>query len=124
MKKVAAKRPAKRRPAKKAYLKATEVDNNYYNAHYNIGVMAMTDVNYYIKKQNALGYSKEDIRRADELEPIIQKSLSEALPLWEKIVGMNVNDIPALETLAYLYMMKGMERDAELVNAKIESLSR
>ena len=108
--------------ARKAYKNAINADPNYYNAHYNLGVLAMTDVNIYIKRQNALGYSKEDLKKADELEPIIQEKLSIALPLWEMTVSLKDDELPALETLAYLYTMKKMLDEAENIQAKIEAL--
>ena len=108
--------------ARKAYKNAINADPNYYNAHYNLGVLAMTDVNIYIKRQNALGYSKEDLKKADELEPIIQEKLSIALPLWEMTVSLKDDELPALETLAYLYSMKKMLDKAENIQAKIEAL--
>ena len=108
--------------ARKAYKNAINADPNYYNAHYNLGVLAMTDVNIYIKRQNALGYSKEDLKKADELEPIIQEKLSIALPLWEMTVSLKDDELPALETLAYLYTMKKMLDKAENIQAKIEAL--
>ncbi len=86
--------------ARKAYTAAINADPNYYNGHYNLGVLAMTEVNIYIKEQNALGYSKADLKKAEELEPIIQEKLSLALPLWEKTVLLKDDEIPALETLA------------------------
>ena len=108
--------------ARKAYKNAINADPNYYNAHYNLGVLAMTDVNIYIKRQNALGYSKEDLKKADELEPIIQEKLSIALPLWEMTVSLKDDELPALETLAYLYTMKKMLDEAENIQVKIEAL--
>ncbi|OUU00527.1 MAG: hypothetical protein CBB92_03815 [Flammeovirgaceae bacterium TMED32] len=108
--------------ARKAYTAAISADPNYYNGHYNLGVLAMTEVNIYIKEQNALGYSKVDLKKSEELEPIIQKKLSLALPLWEKTVLLKDDEIPALETLAYLYTMKKMFDKAESIQKKIDAL--
>ena len=83
----------------------------------------MTEVNIYIKEQNALGYSKADLKKSDELEPIIQEKLSVALPLWEKTVLLKDDELPALETLAYLYTMKKMYDQAESIQAKIDALN-
>ena len=104
--------------ARKAYTAAINADPNYYNGHYNLGVLAMTEVNIYIKEQNALGYSKVDLKKAKELEPIIQEKLSLALPLWEKTVLLKDDEIPALETLVYLYTMKKMYDKAESISSK------
>ena len=108
--------------ARQAYSAAVNVDPNYYNGHYNLGVLAMTDVNFFIKKQNALGVSKEDLKKSDKLEPIIQEKLGIALPLWERTVSLKDDDLPALEILAYLYTMKKMYDKAESIQAKIEAL--
>ena len=108
--------------AREAYLAAVNADPNYYNGHYNLGVLAMTEVNIYIKKQNVLGYSKADLKKSDELEPIIQEKLSIALPLWEMTVSLKGDELPALETLSYLYTMKKMYDEAESIQAKIEAL--
>tara|TARA_B110000305_G_scaffold52153_1_gene57067 strand:- start:297 stop:1508 length:1212 start_codon:yes stop_codon:yes gene_type:complete len=108
--------------ARKAYTAAINADPNYYNGHYNLGVLAMTEVNIYIKEQNSLGYSKVDLKKSEELEPIIQEKLSLALPLWEKTVLLKDDELPALETLAYLYTMKKMYDEAESIHAKIDAL--
>ena len=108
--------------ARKAYMAAINADPNYYNGHYNLGVLAMTEVNIYIKEQNSLGYSKVDLKKSEELEPIIQEKLSLALPLWEKTVLLKDDELPALETLAYLYTMKKMYDEAESIQAKIDAL--
>jgi tetratricopeptide (TPR) repeat protein len=108
--------------ARKAYTAAINADPNYYNGHYNLGVLAMTEVNIYIKEQNALGYSKTDLKKSEELEPIIQEKLSLALPLWEKTVLLKDDEMPALETLAYLYTMKKMYDKAESIQEKIDAL--
>ena len=75
-----------------------------------------------IKEQNALGDSKADLKKSDELEPIIQEKLSIALPLWEMTVSLKGDELPALETLSYLYTMKKMYDEAESIQAKIEAL--
>jgi len=108
--------------ARKAYTAAINADPNYYNGHYNLGVLAMTEVNIYIKRQNSLGYSKIDLKKAEELEPIIQEKLSLALPLWEHTVILKDDELPALETPSYLYSMKKIDDEAENIQAKIDAL--
>ena len=108
--------------ALEAYQNAVKADPNYYNAHYNIGVIYITDAQTIIKEQNSLGYSKEDLKKADGMEPIIQEKLSAALPIWEKIVSLNPDEIPALETLSYLYTMQKMYDKAEAIKDKIDNL--
>ena len=105
-----------------AYQAAVEVDDTYYNAHYNIGVILIARANEVIKQRNDLGVSREDLQKAEELGPVIDERLKAALPQWEKVRGLNANDIPTLETLSYLYQQLKMYDEQEEVMNRIEEL--
>ncbi len=108
--------------ALEAYRKAVEIDPTHYNSQYNIGVMLISQANAVIKERNALGVSRADLKKADELAPLIEERLKVALPQWETIVELNSTEVQALETLSYLYTQLKMMDKAEEVMDKIDAL--
>ncbi len=114
-------REAQNKKAMDAYLKAIEIDQDHYDSHYNIGVMLINHANIVIKESNNLGVSREDLKKADELAPIIQERLKVALERWEKAREIK-EEVPALETLHYLYTQLKMYDQAEEVKARIDEL--
>ncbi len=108
--------------AMEAYNKAVEADPSHYSAQYNKGVMLISEANEIIKERNALGVSKADLKKAEELTPIIQEKLKVALPQWEIIKDLKGDDVPTLETLSYLYTQLKMPEKAEAIMDEIDTL--
>lgn len=113
------KDPAK---AMESYNKALEIDPNHYESNFNKGVMLIDEANVVIKESNNLGVSKADLKKAAQLEPIIQEKLKAALPQWEKIQSVKPDDVAALETLRYIYRQLKMYDKAEEVQTKLDAL--
>jgi tetratricopeptide (TPR) repeat protein len=109
--------------ARASYMKAIEVDPTHYNSQYNIGVMIIQEANEVIKERNNLGVSKEDLKRADELAPVIDEKLKAALPQWEKIYELKKDDQATLETLQYLYTQLKMYDKVEEIMSKLDAIS-
>ncbi|MFY0686284.1 MAG: hypothetical protein JXQ90_03915 [Cyclobacteriaceae bacterium] len=108
--------------AREAYTKAMGLDPEHYPSTYNYGVMLIDDANEVIKERNNLGISNADLKRVDELEPLINEMLENALPVWEKVREMKPDDLDALNTLKYLYSQLKKYDEAEEVISKIEEL--
>jgi Flp pilus assembly protein TadD len=108
--------------AMEAYTQAIEVDPTYLNAYYNAGVMMIAKANKIITERNNLGYSKADLKKADEMEPMIAAKLKEALPYWEKVNELEPNELKTLETLQYLYVQLKMMDEAEAVTNELDQL--
>lgn len=108
--------------ARKAYQSAIEVDPDHFESNYNYGVMLINDANDVIKESNSLGISKSDLKRAKELNPIIDQKLEAALPQWERINEIEPNDAQVIETLSYIYSQLKMYDKAEAMQNKLKAL--
>ncbi|MEM9325170.1 MAG: hypothetical protein AAGA85_05930 [Bacteroidota bacterium] len=104
-----------------SYKKATEIDPAHYNATYNIGVLLISEATEIIKQRNDLGISDEDLAKAEELDPMIDQKLEDALPYWEKIHELQPEDEQGMETLKYLYTQLKMMDKAEAMADKIDA---
>ncbi|MBV6646897.1 MAG: tetratricopeptide repeat protein [Cyclobacteriaceae bacterium] len=104
------------------YRKSVEVDPSNYNAQFNIGVLLINSATEVIKERNNLGVSKADMKRADELEPVITKKLEMALPQWEKIYELKDDESTTLETLQYVYTQLKQYDKAEEIMKKLDSM--
>lgn len=108
--------------AKAAYRNAMKADPNDFNSNFNIGVMLINEATDIIKERNNLGISDADLKKADELDPLIDDKLEEAMPQWEKIHQLEPTDMTALETLRYIYSQLKMMDQAESIQDKIDAL--
>ncbi|MFY0605368.1 MAG: tetratricopeptide repeat protein [Cyclobacteriaceae bacterium] len=104
-----------------AYKDALKVDPNHYESNFNYGVVLINEANEVIKESNSLGISKADLKKADELEPVINDKLKAALPQWEKVYEVRPEDKTAIETLAYIYTQLKMYDKAEKMRALLDS---
>lgn len=108
--------------ARKTYEKSLEVDPTFYNSRFNLAVMVYNEAVESIKEKNALGITAADQKKAAELQKVIDVSLKEALPHWEKVLESDTSDRTALETLKYIYVqIKDMDK-AEAMQAKLDEL--
>ncbi len=103
-----------------AYKDALKVDPDHYESNFNYGVVLINAANEVIKESNALGISKADMKKADQLEPVISEKLKTALPQWERVHQVRPTDKTAMETLAYIYTQLKMYDKAEAMRAKLE----
>ncbi|MDW3190928.1 MAG: tetratricopeptide repeat protein [Cytophagales bacterium] len=108
--------------AKAAYRNALKADPNDFNSNFNIGVMLINEATDIIKERNNLGISDADLKKADEMDPLIDEKLEEAMPQWEKVHQLEPEDITALETLRYIYSQLKLMDQAEAIQDKIDAL--
>ena len=108
--------------AKAAYRNALKADPNDFNSNFNVGVMLINEATDIIKERNNLGISDADLKKADELDPLIDQKLEEAMPQWEKVHELEPTDQTALETLRYIYSQLKLMDQAEAMQDKIDAL--
>lgn len=108
--------------AKASYRNALKADPNDFNSNFNIGVMLINEATDIIKERNNLGISDADLQKAEEMDPIIDAKLEEAMPQWEKVHQLDAEDITALETLRYIYSQLKLMDQAEAIQDKIDAL--
>ncbi len=107
--------------AKAAYKKAIEVDGSNYNANFNLGVLLINEATEVIKESNNLGITDADLKKAEELEPVIDQKLRDALPQWERVHELQPDDETGMTTLRYIYLQLKMTDEAEVIQGRIEA---
>ena len=89
-----------REKAMTTYQKCIDIDPEYFNAYYNMGVM------YYNEAVEMLQYADENIKTPKEYGEAVDEALEvlkEALPFMEKANSLQPEDRSTLETLKTLY---------------------
>ncbi|MDH5474538.1 MAG: hypothetical protein OEX22_02485 [Cyclobacteriaceae bacterium] len=108
--------------AKKAYENSLVVDPAFFNSRFNLAVMVYNEAVEYIKQKNALGISKADQKKADELQKTIDIKLKEAQPHWEKVLEADPKERTAMETLKYIFVQTKSYDKAEEMQARLDAL--
>ncbi|MCU4165227.1 tetratricopeptide repeat protein [Carboxylicivirga caseinilyticus] len=102
------------------YSKSLEIDPNYFNALYNIGVI------YYNKgvEQQNVANDKTTTKEYEAALKVANDYWKEALPYMEKAMEVNPNEAAVLETLKGLYYRFEMMDKYNEVKDKLESLGQ
>jgi tetratricopeptide (TPR) repeat protein len=109
--------------AEDSYLKAVELNPDYFDANYNLGVV------YYNKARDIrkeLNNMSMDEFRENEEDYMARSAVHfrEALPYFEKAAEVsNDEDLQLLQTLEGVYLQLDMKEEADAVEAKIKMLS-
>ena len=105
------------------YKKAIELDPDYFDANYNLGVVYYNKARDVYKELNDM--SLEDYRKNEkEYLAKAQKELEKSLPYFEKAAEVMTNDdIQLLETLAGVYIRLKMNDKANEVQQRIKSIT-
>ena len=98
--------------AEKQFLKAVQIDENYENAIYNLGVT-------YIKWGTALNKAAEE---KEDTSTAYREKYRMALPYMEKVAQLKPDDASVWELLGRVYTVLGMQEDATNAFKKADSL--
>ena len=110
-------------PAVENYEKAVELNPEYYEANYNLGVMHYNKARSIISELNNLPLSEYRTQEAAYVERA-QAIFKVALPYFEKAAEIKPNeDIQLLETLEGVYLQLKMPDKAAAIEARIKTLS-
>jgi tetratricopeptide (TPR) repeat protein len=101
--------------AVETYARCIEVDPEYYNAHYNMGVVHYNHAQTFYEKANDAPDSeyKSLLERGDE-------ELKKAIAPMKKCHELKPEDTSVLETLKSIYYRLKMDEEYEAVKAKLE----
>jgi len=115
--------------AVETYNKAIEADPNHFNSLFNLGAIYYNEVSEFVKEQGGLNYypgkSRPDLnekKKYEELETMIEKTLKETLPTWEKLYTIDNTDLNVLQTLQYIY--KGLKKTEQYdkISSELEAI--
>ena len=104
--------------AEKAYLDAVRLDENYYDANYNLGALYVNKVASIIEKANALPLGDKGY---DALKQQADDMLLRAIPYLEKAASLNPEDKNALISLKEIYARLGMFEKLKEVDSKLQN---
>ncbi len=104
--------------AEKSYLDAIRLDENYYDANYNLGALYVNKVASIIEKANALPLGDPGY---DPLKKEADDMLRKAIPYLEKAASLNLEDKNALISLKEIYARLGMYDKLKEVDAKLQN---
>lgn len=82
-----------------SYKKAIAIDSNYFDANYNLGALFINMAAEVHEKQQALGMSKEDQKKYDQLQKEKTALYENALPFLEKAYHIKPDDMITVKTL-------------------------
>lgn len=103
--------------AMETYQRCLDVDPNYFNAYYNMGVMYYNKAVEMNKEAEKIGTPKEYGEAKDAADEVFKQSL----PFMEKANSINPDDCGTLETLKTLYYRLQMNDKYETVKTKIDA---
>ncbi len=85
--------------AKEYYKKALELDNNLFEAHYNLGVLVFNEAVALTDKANEI----KNAKKYNAAKKIADKRFEESLPYIEKAYELHPEDVSIMSTLKTLY---------------------
>lgn len=106
--------------AKKYYNKAIQLNPNYVNAYINLAALTLGEETKIIDEMNALGSSKADNIRYDELRAKRLEVFRKAIPDLEKALEIDEKNESASATLINIYGVLGETAKLKALKAKIE----
>ncbi|MDD5695616.1 MAG: hypothetical protein PHD61_09995 [Bacteroidales bacterium] len=104
--------------AEKSYLDAIRLDENYYDANYNLGALYVNKVASIVEIANALPLGDPGY---DPLKKQADEMLLKAIPYLEKAASLNPEDKNALISLKEIYARLGMFDKLKEVNDKLQN---
>ncbi len=100
------------------YNKALELDPQFFNALYNIGVMYF---NKGVEEMN-LANEETDFKKFEAKKAVAEKTFKESLPFFERALEIRPDEAAVLESLKTLYYRFEMNDKYKEVNDKLNSL--
>jgi len=108
--------------AKAYYEKAIELNPEYVNSYINLSALVLAREQPLIEEMNALGTSKADNKRYDELREERQDLYKKAIPYLTKALEIDTKNINAAKTLMNIYSILGETDKYKAIKAKVEAL--
>ncbi len=108
--------------AEASYKKAIELDPNYQEANYNLGVLFIDKANVFITEANKLSTNKASEAKYTALRGKFMAELNNALPYLEKAEEINPKDKNTLVTLREVYVKLNKLDKASAIKKRIDTL--
>ncbi|SDI31644.1 tetratricopeptide repeat protein [Winogradskyella thalassocola] len=106
----------------KYYEKAVSINPNYVDAYTNIAVVILDGEAKIVEEMNALGTSKADNIKYDELKEKRTQVYEKAIPYLEKALELKNTNVDAARTLMNIYSALGETDKFKTMRAKVEAM--
>jgi len=93
--------------AKKYYLRAIELKQDYVNAYINLSALILGQEESILDQMNKLGSSAADDRKYDELKAKRNQLYTDAIPYLESAISIDKSNYQAAKTLSNIYSAVG-----------------
>ncbi len=107
--------------AEEYYNKAIQINPNYVNAHLNLGVIKMEGDGKIVDQMNALGISREEQKKYDDLKKQRETLLKTAIPHFERVLVIEPNNQSAISSLIGIYGALDMTDEQQKYKAKLKN---
>lgn len=104
------------------YNKALEINPEMTEARLNIAAAILSKEAAIVEQMNALGLSKADTQKYDELAAQRKDLYKQALPYLEKVMENNPENVEAIRTTMNIYYQLGENEKADALQAKLDQV--
>lgn len=104
------------------YKKVIELDPEYAPAHINTAVLILSKESELNEQMNALGTSKADYKKYDELKEVKTELYRSALPYLEKAVSLRPDNVEIVRTLMGIYSQLGQDDKFKAMKARLAEM--
>ncbi len=101
------------------YKKAIEIDQNNFDAYYNLGVLEYNKASEINNKAAKMDYATYQ-KKGKALEAQAKKQFAEALPYFEKALVIQPEDQSTMQNLVRVYTRLGRKADADRISKMIK----
>ena len=108
--------------AKKYYLKAIELKQDYVNAYINLAALILGQEESILDQMNNLGSSAADDRKYDELKATRNQLYLDAIPYLERAISIDKSNYQAAKTLSNIYSAVGNTDKYKEYKALVDAL--
>ncbi len=113
-----------RSKARSYYESAIELDPTYAASYLNLAALILDEEPEIVEKMNALGNSRADNLKYDQLKKERESLFLEAAPVLEKLNEIDPTNIEALKTLKNIFGTIGDAAKFKMMKAKLEELGQ
>ncbi|MDC3079325.1 tetratricopeptide repeat protein [Flavobacteriaceae bacterium] len=113
-----------RSKARSYYESAIELDSTYAASYLNLAALILDEEPEIVEKMNALGNSRADNLKYDQLKKERESLFLEAAPVLEKLNEIDPTNIEALTTLKNIFGTIGDAAKFKMMKAKLEELGQ
>ena len=104
------------------YKKVIELDPNYAPAHINTAVLILSEEGKLNEQMNALGTSRADYKKYDELKAVKTGIYKSALPYLEKAIQLRPENVEIVRTLMGIYSQLGQDNQFKAMKARLAEM--